>query len=458
MKGIFTAIVTALSLAASSITIATPGNTSAPDGSRMVSSYIPLPDDDAQPQAIPENQSLEVPTNQYGAVDVNAHVPYNVQVPPKPDDFQDPQVNSLASQFSDLAPSVPTLNVRSYILTSANSGQIIADYRPNRREAPASITKLMTLYITAQELSSGTIKLTDQVRVPTAAWATGGSRMFLKSNSLVTVNELIQGLAVVSGNDAAVTLANYIAGNQDAFVSMMNSTAKDLDMTNTHYSTVMGLPAPHLYTSAYDQAILTDHIIETYPQYMGWYKQKSLTYNNITQQSYNRLLSIYKDAVGMKTGSTNEAGYSLVGAAKQPDGNMYLVSVVMGATSSNASASDSKALLTYGFRFFKDQVLYQAGQTIKQARVYMGSKRYVAVGVAKALWVTLPRSVDANRLSADLMLKKDIKAPIQKGEQVGYVVIRLENKVLKQAPAVALDDDGRGGIFRRSYDMIAQWF
>lgn len=450
---IATAVSLSLSLAMATA-LAVPGPTTAESGQPMVAKYIPVPKGD-QPQV--KSDQPQPPLNEYGAVDVNAKVPYAEQVPPKPKGFKDPDVTSIAQKWNELIPSQPTLNVRSYILMAPNSGQILADYNPNQREAPASLTKLMLLYVAAQELANNTIHLTDEVRVPVVAWATGGSRMFLKPNTTVTVQKLINGIVVPSGNDAAVTLATYIAGNQSAFVSMMNQQAQRLGMTNTHFTDVMGLPAPDHYTSARDLGVLADHIIEDYPQYLDWYNQKYFSYNGITQPNFNKLLFIYKDAIGMKTGSTNEAGYSLVGAAKEPDNPMYLVSVVMGAPSSNASAADSKALLTYGYRFFKDKELYAADKTIQNARVYMGAEKYLPVGVAKNLWITIPRNGE-DKLSAALQLKKGLSAPITQGEQVGRIVVDLDGKQLTSAPAIALKADAKGGWFRRVYDTVAGWF
>jgi len=392
------------------------------------------------------------PLNSYGAVDVNAIIPYNIQVPPKPAGFQDPIINPLSNQWSSIVPTAPDLDVRSYILMSANSGQILAAYNANEREAPASITKLMLIYITQQALSRGTIHLDDMATVPVVAWATGGSRMFLKPRQQVKVRDLISGIIVDSGNDAAVTLAQYIAGTQSDFVDMMNDQAKALDMTNTHFNDVMGLPAPNHYSSAYDLAHLTRAILMQYPQYSSWFSEKSFKYNGIKQANFNKLLFIYPYAIGMKTGSTEEAGYSLVGAAKIPSMPTELIAVVLGApgetATNNQSAGDAKALLTYGFRFFKDRELYPAGKTIQSVTLNDGTQSTVPVGVQDNLWVTVPVGL-GDKLSAQLQIKKGLKAPVTKGQNVGRVVVTLNGQPLKTAPAVALATVKQGNFFQR---------
>jgi len=313
----------------------------------------------------------------------------------------------------------------------------------------------MLLYVADQELAAGTIHLNDQVTVPTVAWATGGSRMFLKPGQTVTVRDLISGIIVASGNDAAVTLANYIAGTQSAMVNMMNFQAQKLDMTNTHFTDIMGLPAPAHYSTAYDMALLGRAIMVQYPQYFDWYSQKYFKYGNITQPNFNRLLFIYPYANGMKTGSTDEAGYSLVGSAQMPNNPMKLISVVMGTPDANTMATASKALLSYGFRFFSDQLLYPAGTTLGKARVYGGSSMYVPAGTLNDMYVTVPGTAKQN-LSTQLQWLS-IEAPVTKGQQVGNIVISINGKVISTQPVVALDDVGPGGSFRKAVDKVLRW-
>ncbi|MDF2690986.1 MAG: D-alanyl-D-alanine carboxypeptidase [Gammaproteobacteria bacterium] len=435
-----------LSMLAASTSFTASASTSAPIAPTPAAQVAPVDINDATP-----------PLNKYGAVDVNANVPVSTQVPPKPAGFKDPEVNPLANNYSDLIPAQPSLNAASYVLLDANSGEVIAASNPNLRLAPASMTKLMLLYVADQELAAGNIHVNDQVTVPTVAWATGGSRMFLKPGQTVAVQDLISGIIVASGNDAAVTLATYIAGSQSSMVSLMNLQAHKLNMTNTHFTDIMGLPAPAHYSTAYDMALLGQAIMVQYPQYFSWFSQKYFKYGNITQPNFNKLLFIYPYATGMKTGSTNEAGYSLVGSAQMPNNPMRLVSVVMGTPDANTMAAESKSILTYGFRFFSDQLLYSAGTTLGKARIYGGSSMYVQAGVLQDMYVTVP-GTSKQSISSKLQWLSGVEAPISKGQQVGSVVISLNGKVISTQPIVAMDDVGAGGSFRRAIDKVTKWF
>lgn len=398
-----------------------------------------------------------VPLNSYGAVDINAVVPLSAQVPAKPTGFVDPTVTPLANIFVKNVPATPNLNGKSYLLMDANTGTVIAADQPNERLAPASITKLMLLYIAEQSLAQGQIHLDDQVTVQPVAWATGGSRMFLKPGTQVSVRDLISGIIVDSGNDAAVTLALHIAGTQQAMVNMMNQQAAQLGMTNTHFSDVMGLPAPSHYSTAYDLALLGSAIVTQYPQYLSWYGQKWFSYNGIKQPNFNKLLFIDPDAIGLKTGSTSTAGYSLVSAAKRTNNNMMLVGVVLDTPSGDDSAADSKALLTYGFNFFSTKKIYSAGQVLNSARVYAGQDKTTPIGVQNDLNVTLPSSL-LNSLSAKLTLNPQLTAPLTQNQTVGKVEILLNNQVIGSVPAVALKANPDGNWWRRICDAVANWF
>lgn len=423
----------------------------------------------------------EVPLNSHGAVDVNAHVPLEVQIPMAPKDQINPVPKSLASKFSNDLPAQPNLNVKSYLLTAANSNQIIASYNSYKRVPPASLAKLMLIYIVEQHLASGDLKLDQKIRVPKVAWATGGSRMFLKPGSYVSVKELINGTLVASGNDAAVTLAVHIAGTQDSFVHLMNSEAKKLGMNNTRYATVMGLPAPNEYTCAYDLSLLARSIMLNYPQYFPWFKQKWITHNDIKQPNYNKLLFIYPDATGMKTGSTSYAGYSLVGTAKEDGNPMPLIAVVLGADNRMASANGAKALLKYGFHFFKSKLFYSDKKLIKQVPLYLGKKDLISVGVTKPIWVSYPKDLK-DKVQAQLKVDKNLKAPIKKGQVLGKVIFSVKNSVdseagdsdgymnsknnkkkhddilLKSVPVVSMEDINLGGLFKRTKDHVKLWW
>ena len=396
---------------------------------------------------MPSNAST-LPLNKYGAVDVNAKIPYDVQVPPSLNTVVQPLNNTLVDQWPELIPAQPTLKAKSYLLMDAKTGKVIIAYNANKALPPASLTKLMLLYIAEQELKVGTINLNDKVNVPVVAWATGGSRMFLKPHASVSVKDLISGIIVDSGNDAAVTLATYIAGTQEAFVNMMNQQAKVLGMKNTHFSDVMGLPAPNHYSSAYDLALLARAIINQFPEYYSWYEQKFFTFNGIKQPNYNKLLFIYPYADGLKTGSTGTAGYSLVSSAEQPNNPTRLISVVMSAGSPMASAISAKALFSYGFRFFNTKAIYLAGQPLQQANVSMGKAKKVPVGITKTLFVTYP-IVQKSKLSAHLAINDHIEAPVTKGQVLGQVTVMLGDKTLAKVDAVALKNNPKGSWWQR---------
>lgn len=397
------------------------------------------------------------PLNSYGAIDVNAKVPVAIQVPPKPTGFTDPAITTLASQWPQNVPTPPTLNAKSYVLMDATTGAVLAASKPNMRIAPASITKLMLLYIAEQELAKGQIHLTDVVTVPSVAWATGGSRMFLKPGDKITVRNLISGIIVDSGNDAAVTLATHIAGTQNAMVSLMNQQAVQLGMTNTHFADVMGLPAPSHYSSAYDLAKLAKAIISNYPKDLPWFGQKWFSYNGIRQPNFNKLLFMYPYADGLKTGSTSAAGFSLVSTAKIPNRQMRLIGVVLGTPSDNNAATESKALLTYGFNFFMNKTIVPAGKTLDTVRTYMGSQKTTPIGLPSNLVATLPQSLN-DKVSATLKVGKSVKAPLKQYQTIGKVQINVNGQPYGSVPAVALTANPTGGFFRRVSDRLSMWF
>lgn len=395
------------------------------------------------------------PLNKYGAVDANAKVPLSVQVPGAPANFVPPSFTPEATAWTGTVVAPPSLNVSSYILVSANNGKILAASNANTRLAPASLTKLMILYITEKQLAQGVIHLNDIVTVSQVAWATGGSRMFLKPHQKVTVQDLISGIIVDSGNDAAVTLATYLGGTQTAFVGMMNQEAKALGMTNTHFTDVMGLPAPSHYSSAYDMALLAQAIVSQYPQYFSWFSQKSFSYNGIKQANFNKLLFIYRYAQGMKTGSTSQAGFSLVSAAQMPNNPLQLIAVVMNAKNGMSSATNSKALLSWGFRSFSAQLIYKTNDVVGNVPVAGGNPDSVPVTVSQDLYATIPSSVaGADKLKADLQLNKDLRAPISKGAVVGTIVVTANGQTVAQVPAVAAKDVSKANWIQR----IKNWF
>ncbi|WP_083251396.1 D-alanyl-D-alanine carboxypeptidase family protein [Acidihalobacter yilgarnensis] len=380
---------------------------------------------------------------------------------------------SLAAPSAGPSPSVPSLPVpvppmspigaKSYVLMDYQTGQILAEKNPDERRAPASTTKLMTAYVVFQDLKAGRIHLDTKFHVSDEAWRQGGSRMFLNPGSSVSVKELLQGLLIPSGNDAAVALAQGVAGTTGAFVSLMNAYAKQLGLNNTHYSDVNGLPEPDLYTSAMDLAKLSRAIISQFPEYYHYFSEKSFTWNNIKQYNYNKLLWRDPSVDGLKTGYTSEAGYILTSSAVR--NGTRLIAVVMGVNLPKASSEQnyinlarvSEALLNYGFRFFSTHKLYSAGQALDSARVWGGAHEHVKLGLMQDLYVTVP-SGHYHNLKAEMTLNPSLQAPISQGQAVGEVKVSLAGKLVTQVPLVALEADPRGNLWQRVRDTVLKWF
>jgi D-alanyl-D-alanine carboxypeptidase (penicillin-binding protein 5/6) len=281
--------------------------------------------------------------------------------------------------------------------------------------------------------------------------------MFLKPGDKVSMRDLISGILVASGNDAAVAVAIHLAGTQEAFVAMMNQEAARLGLVNTHFSNVMGLPSPAHYSSSYDLARLAYHIMTDFPEYLDWFGQKNISYNGIDQQNYNKLLFRYQYAIGLKTGSTEESGFALVSAAKKPDQETQLIGVVMGASTRDLSVTASQALLNYGFRFFKTQRLYAADHVMGHPRVYMAKNKEVPVGLGKPLDVTFP-NIDSTLLQSQMVLKDSLRAPIREKEPVGILQVKLQDKLLAQEPIIALSSDEEGSWWQRLRDRVSLMF
>lgn len=354
-----------------------------------------------------------------------------------------------------LVPPPPNMDVKGYVLMDANTGIILAQKNMDERLQPASLTKLMTLYLTFQALNSKQINLTEPVRISKKAWHMGGSRMFLNVGSHVPVQQLIQGIIVASGNDACVAIAQHIAGTQDTFAELMNQTAKRLAMKNTHYVDATGLPRPNHYSTPHDMAILTRAIITDFPQYYHFFSQKWLSYNHIKQPNRNRLLWRDNSVDGLKTGHTEEAGYCLVSSAQR--NSMRLIAIVMGAPSDSARANDSEALLNYGFRFYKTYKLFSANKALAKPRIWLAQHKYGKFGLAKPLYVTIPIGEYKN-LNAKMSVKQNLTAPIIKDNQYGLVQVTLNGKPVTSVPLIALQNDKRGGVWSRMTDHIALFF
>lgn len=350
-----------------------------------------------------------------------------------------------------ITPSSPNLDATGYILIDATSGKILAQKNADGRVPPASLTKLMSLYIISSAIKSGSIKWDDKVRISTQAWKKEGSRMFVKAGDEPRVKDLLQGIIVASGNDATVALAEYIAGTEEAFTAMMNQQAALLGMKNSHFTDSTGLPNKDHYSTPHDLAILTQAYIKNFPEDYSFYSEKWFTYNGVRQPNRNRLLWRYPNADGLKTGHTNEAGYCLVGSAKK-DG-MRLISIVMGEPSDESRTEDSIRLLTYGFRFFETHKVYNAGTPLAEAPVWQGEKSEVPLGITEDLYVTVPTG-QYKRLQSIVQIDNPLKAPITKGQVYGTLNMTLNNQVVVSRPLIALEDNMPGNLWRRAADSV----
>lgn len=358
-------------------------------------------------------------------------------------------LTSLQAAGPIFTPTAPSVAASSYLLLDFNSGRVLAEKDPDKRVAPASLTKIMTVYVVFRELKAGHLTLDEKVTISQNAWETGGSKMFVEVNKQVRVEDLLQGVVIQSGNDASVALAEHIAGSEQTFATMMNEQAARLGMTNSHFENSMGLPTQNHYSSARDLATLAQALIREFPEYYRWDSQKEFTYNGITQQNRNTLLWRDASVDGIKTGFTDDAGYCMVASAKRED--MRLISVVMGTASANARANESQSLLNYGFRFFETHRLYEANKSLGEARVRKGVTSKVAVGLAEDLYVTAPRK-HFSELKAETQIDKGVFAPLNKGDTVGSVNVTLAGETVINKPLVAMDSVAEGGIFRRLYD------
>ena len=352
-------------------------------------------------------------------------------------------------------PSPPQLAAKSYMLMDAASGKVLIESNSDERLPPASLTKLMTAYIATLEIQKGQISDSDLVTVSEKAWRTGGSRMFIQVNTQVSVDDLLHGIIIQSGNDASVAMAEHIAGSEEAFADMMNTTAQRLGMSNTHFMNATGLPDPEHYSSAHDMAKLARAIIYQDPAHYAIYAQKEFFWNNIKQPNRNLLLWRDKTVDGLKTGHTEEAGYCLVASAVR-DG-MRLISVVFGTDSEQARAAETQKLLTYGFRFFETRTFYQKGVELAQQQVWKGQQSQVKAGLAEDLTLTLPRG-QLDKLQASMSFSDTLIAPISQGQVVGKVEVKLGEEVLHSADLVALEAVEEGGLFRRVWDSIRLFF
>lgn len=352
-------------------------------------------------------------------------------------------------------PAAPAIGAKGFFLMEAYSERIIASKNANERLEPASLTKLMTAYVVFKELKQGKIKLEDDVQVSKKAWRTDGSRMFIEVDTSVTIEELLQGMIIQSGNDASVALAEHVAGTEETFAAMMNQYAKQLGLVDTRFQNSTGLPSENHYTTARDVAVLARAIIAEFPEYYRWYSQKEFSYNGIKQENRNALLWRDPSVDGVKTGHTDAAGYCLVSSARR--NGMRLLSVVMGTPSAGARTDASQALLNYGFRFYETHRLYPAGAEVARGRVWKGQSDDVALGLQKDLFVTIPRGQYGN-LQAVMEKRQTIVAPLEAGEELGQVRITIGEETLARGTLHALSAVPQDGFFGRFMDEVLLWF
>lgn len=352
-------------------------------------------------------------------------------------------------------PAPPQVAANNYLLLDFNSGHVLAEQDADALIEPASITKLMTAYVVYKELEAGRLTMDEEVLISEKAWRMGGSRMYLEVGTRASVEMLLKGLIIQSGNDSSVALAEHIAGGEDAFVGLMNQYAAQLGMNNTTYKNSTGWPDPEHMTTARDIAKLSAAVIREFPEHYSWYAEKVFTYNNIKQYNRNKLLWRDSSVDGLKTGHTESAGYCLVSSAKRSD--MRLIAVVLGTDSEKARATVSQSLLNYGFRFFETHKLYSAGEILSHSRVWMGDADEVGLGLAEDLHITIPRG-SYKQLDALMDINASIEAPLQKGVQLGVVRITLDKETLNEVPLVALQRVEKGNLFRVAKDYVLQLF
>lgn len=357
-----------------------------------------------------------------------------------------------APKLQRKTPPPPSVNAGSYILIAAGSGKILAENNAHERIPPASLTKMMTMYVVSQALKSGQLTLDDEVHISRKANQAEGSRMFIKAGSKVPVKDLVLGIIIDSGNDASIAMAEHMAGSEETFVSMMNAEAARLGMKETHFTDCTGMPDDDHYSTAYDMAILSNALITHFPEFYPWYSQKWFTYNNIKQPNRNRLLWRDDAVDGIKTGHTSEAGYCLAASANKD--NMRLISIVMNSPSESIRAEATQQLLTYGFRFFKTHHLFAPNDTVSQPRIWKGDAKTLPLGVTKELTITVP-SGQYDQLKVTTQLPKPLTAPIEKGAKIGTLTVTLDGKQLLTSDLIAKETVAKGGFFSRISDSIS---
>ena len=354
-----------------------------------------------------------------------------------------------------IIPPPPQVAGSSYLLIDADTRKVLVEHDSNVPLPPASLTKIMTSYLAAVEIDAGRINLADQVPISVKAWKAPGSRMFVREGTRVTLEDLLRGIIIQSGNDASIAVAEHIAGSEDAFAAMMNQQAAVLEMHSSQFVNATGLPAEGHQTSAWDLAQLSIALINQFPDHYALYSERSFKFNDIDQPNRNRLLWRDRTVDGIKTGHTEEAGFCLVASAVR--GGMRLISVVMGTDSDEARMRESQKLLSYGFRYFETQKLYDAGVPLKTSPLYYGEVDELELGLVEPVSVTIPRG-HYDDLNAELSVPKVLEAPISEGDEVGELILTLHGEDVYRAPLVALASATEAGMFARFADWVELFF
>ena len=353
-----------------------------------------------------------------------------------------------------ISPTPPSIAGTAYYVSDFNSGAVIAEKNPDMLVEPASLTKIMTGYVVFNEIKQGRVALEDMVTISSKAWRMPGSRMFIEVDKQVSVDDLIKGMIIQSGNDASVALAEHIARTEEDFAVLMNKYSLELGMTNTHFKNATGLPHAEHLTTAKDLAILAHALIRDFPEYYSLYSEKRFTFNGITQYNRNRLLWQDDTVDGLKTGHTSSAGYCLVTSAKRD--NMRIITVVLGTDSANQRIVETQKLLNYAFRFFETHKLFSAGQRLVDSRIWGGERDLLGLGIADELYITVPRGQYPN-LKIETALPTVIEAPINEGQTYGAVNVTLEGETLLEHPLVALETIEPGSFFKRAFDQLKRY-
>jgi D-alanyl-D-alanine carboxypeptidase (penicillin-binding protein 5/6) len=367
------------------------------------------------------------------------------------------------SVFAEQAPNAPQIDAKAWILIDYASGKVLTESNADQRLDPASLTKMMTSYVVGQAIKAGKIKPDDLVTVGQDAWATGNpklkgsSLMFLKPGDRIPVHELNKGIVIQSGNDACIALADYVAGSQDSFIGLMNNYVKAFGLQNTHFMTVHGLDAEGQYSTARDMALIGQALIRDVPEEYALNKEKEFTFNNIRQMNRNRLLwSTNLKVDGIKTGHTSGAGNNLVASATE--GDMRLISVVLGTATDAMRFRESEKLLTWGFRFYETVTPIKADAPFAQQRVWFGERNQVNLGVEKDAALTIPKGQMKNLKASYTLSSPQLEAPLKKNQVVGTINFQLDGKTVEQRPLVVMQDVPEGGFFSRIIDFVLMKF